>query len=685
MSDQQHDMREILDELSPSMWVGLLDTQGTLLYANRTALDAIGAKSADVLGKPFEATPWWSLSDASRQRLASAIRWATQGEASRFPVRVMGAGGLPLTLDFSLHPVFDAAGRVTTLVPSATDVTARLATEHALRLTQFATDHASIPLFRIGPDGGVRYVNEAACQHLGHPREALLQMRVADFDPSIDTARWPAMWQSFRAGGALRFETVHRHRDGHDIPVEICANHHECDGEEYGFFSVQDMAERKAAEAHIRRLADYDVLTGLPNRLLLRDRLDQAIRVANRDRSGAAVLHIDLDRFERVNDALGYTAGDELLRLAGERIGTCVGTADTVARAGGDEFIVVVNDTLDPQAPVRTAQRILQVFAKPFVVRGKELVITCGIGTALYPRDSVDAEELIKFAGAALRKAKDSGPHTLQAYSPNACGVEPDRLSLEADLHKALDRDEFSLHYQPQVDAASGRITGLEALLRWRHAEKGLVSPARFIPIAEETGLILPIGKWVLRAACRQARAWVEQGFQFGRVAVNLSGQQFRQQGLARDIGHVLRETGLDAQHLEIELTESMLMNDVESAVTIMSELKDLGVHLALDDFGTRYSSLNYLRAFPIHTLKIDQSFVRDLTTDRSSAAIADAIIDLGKRLQLVVVAEGVETEEQCHALQARGCDRMQGYLFSKPLPPEALEPLLRAGTTAFA
>ncbi len=431
-------------------------------------------------------------------------------------------------------------------------------------------------------------------------------------------------------------------------------------------------------DERLNYLAYRDALTGVANRSLLQDRLSQALHFSERWDLQVAVLVVDLDHFKFVNDALGHSAGDELLKVAAGRMMACVRDADTVARIGGDEFVLVLA-TVDNEenSAGRVAQRILEAFAQPVTLANRELFVTCSIGIALYPRDGVDAETLVKNADAAMYRAKEQGRNNCQFYTPEASARAQERLSLEGRLRRALERDEFRLHYQPLVDLRTGQVTGLEALIRWQEPELGMVSPVRFIRVAEETGLILPIGEWVLRTACAQNKAWQDQGLARVRVAVNLSAHQFHQKDLARQIKGVLSTTGLDPSYLEVELTESMLMQNVEEAISIMLELRAIGAHISLDDFGTGYSSLSYLKRFPIDTVKVDKSFVREITVDADSAAIADAIIAMGHSLRLTVLAEGVETEEQLAFLGARGCNRMQGYLFSKPLPPEELAKLL--------
>ncbi|MEX0729751.1 MAG: EAL domain-containing protein [Aquisalimonadaceae bacterium] len=678
-----HDyLREIMDGLSPSVFVGLLTTGGALLYANRAALEAIGGNHDKVLGKHFAATPWWAFSASLRRRLRKAIRQAAKGESSRFDMTLRDSAGRLRVMDFTLHPVYGRQGQILYLVPSAHDVTDRIQAEQALRMTQFAVDHAQGIVFQMNADGRVRYVNESACRHLGYAREELVGMPVHEIDPRIAEGDWPALWDRLKAQRSVRLESIHRHRDGHGIPVEISANYFEYEGEEYSFVYVDDISERKATEERIRHLAYYDSVTGLPNRILLCDRLNQAIDSAGRSGQQVIVLFIGLDRFKLVNSVLGHAGGDEVLRIAATRLVAAIDQTDTVARIGGDEFAMVLSG---PRAvdPTRTARRILDAIAQPVDVAGQELFVTCSIGAAIYPDDGTDADELLKHACTALHRAKAQGRNDVHAYTPDPGGWDPEWLPLEAGLRKALQRGEFELHYQPRIDLRTGGFSGTEALLRWRHPDKGMLLPARFIPIAEETGLILPIGEWVLQAACLQQRVWLDKGVAPAHIGVNISARQFRQPDLARHVARVLQETGVDPCQLEIELTESMLIQDVDSAIHAMSELKDMGVHIALDDFGTGYSSLSYLRRFPIDTLKIDRSFVSEITSDQSSAAIADAIIAMAHRLGMTVIAEGVETTDQLDILRGSGCDHAQGYLFSRPLPADALTQGLAQGLFA--
>ncbi len=443
-----------------------------------------------------------------------------------------------------------------------------------------------------------------------------------------------------------------------------------------GVGTVQDITERKEAEARINRLAFYDPLTGLANRMLCLDRLQQSVSAAHRHVGKLAVVAIDLDSLKNVNDSLGTVKGDWLLQEAASRFSGCVREADTVARLGGDEFAAIMSDVTE-EAAGALVQKFLAVLREPFILGEHTLHMTCSIGIALYPEDGDDAQTLLRNAEAAMRRAKEQGRDTAMFYTGEMNAKALERLALVEDLHRALASDEFVLHYQPRVDLRNGKVTGMEALVRWQHPKKGLIPPDRFIPLAEETGLILPLGEWVLREACARAAAWNRAGCPVN-VAVNLSARQFRQPGLADEVADILRETGLDPGSLELEITESMVMGQVEKTISTLDRLSQLGVRLAIDDFGTGYSSLNYLKRFPVHVLKVDKSFVSGTPDDPDDATIVTAIISMAHNLGLKVVAEGVELPAQLAFLRRRGCDEMQGYYFSRPLPAPEAELLLR-------
>ena len=443
-----------------------------------------------------------------------------------------------------------------------------------------------------------------------------------------------------------------------------------------------DVTARKQTEQRIHHVAQHDVLTGLPNRSLLQDRLGQAVAYSQRTLHPVWVMLIDLDRFKFVNDSMGHKAGDVLLMTVAARLRSALRDTDTVARLSGDEFVVILTEHADERLSADIVQRLMDSVAQPVMLGSKEFFVTCSIGVAVYPTDGAPADTLIEHADIAMYRAKKLGRNNFQFYTPAMNEEAMERVRIEGALRNALERNEFVLHYQPQVDLRNGQIVGMEALIRWRHPELGMVAPNRFISVAEETGLIVPIGAWVMRTACAQNKAWQDAGHVPLRVAVNLSARQFSAPNLVADMRQVLEQTGLPPSCLEIELTESLFMSDVTLAVELLHNMKSLGVKLSIDDFGTGYSSLSYLSRFPIDVLKIDRSFVNDITRDVNDAAIVDSIIALAHNLKMNVIAEGVETGEQLNYLREHGCDEMQGYFFSRPLPAADFEQLLLACTS---
>ena len=443
-----------------------------------------------------------------------------------------------------------------------------------------------------------------------------------------------------------------------------------------------DITARIRAESEIQQLINYDTLTGLPNRSLLHDRLRLAIAQAARERHIVGVLFLDLDRFKGINDTLGHRAGDKLLQTIATRLGACVRETDTLARLGGDEFVALLVGVTNEEGITTVAKKILALVSEPVYIDGHELYTTASIGIALYPMDGEDSHTLLKHADLAMYQAKELDRNNFQFFSREMNVKVLERMMLESSMRRALDRDEFFLVYQPQVDARTGRVVGMEALLRWQHPDMGLLVPDKFIYLAEETGFILPLGEWVLQTACRQNKAWQDEGLPPVRVAVNLSGKQFSQQHLDETIAAILMESRLDPQWLEVEITESAIMKNAEQNITILRKLKEMDIAIAIDDFGTGYSSLSYLKHFPISRLKIDRSFVMDITTNPDDAAIAEIIIAMAQTLKLSVIAEGVETRAQMELLSFHNCVEMQGYLFSRPVPADEFRLLLINGIT---
>jgi diguanylate cyclase (GGDEF)-like protein/PAS domain S-box-containing protein len=474
-------------------------------------------------------------------------------------------------------------------------------------------------------------------------------------------------------------------RDGVAIPIEeSIAPIHNREGQPIGAVIVfRDVSVAREMALQIAHSAQHDFLTGLPNRMLLNDRIGQAIIMAQRSNRQVAVLFLDLDGFKHINDSLGHPMGDKLLQSIGKRLVHCVRGGDTVSRQGGDEFVVLLSEVRQPEVAAAMATRILAAVAKPHSIDKHELHITTSIGLSAYPDDGLDAETLIKNADTAMYQAKEHGRQSFRFFTPamNARAVE--RQSIEEGLRRALDRRELTLQYQPMICLKTRTIVGAEALIRWIHPTRGALSPAQFIPIAEDCGLILPIGKWVLREACQQARAWADAGHSAVTMAVNVSAMEFGDERFLDGLFAILEETRLDPKSLELELTESVLMKRVEATAVILRTLRTRGVQVAVDDFGTGYSSLSYLRKFPIDALKVDQSFVRQITTGGDDAAIVTAVISMARSLKLRVIAEGVETKAELDFLQAHMCDEAQGFYFSRPVPAQQFEKLLKRSTRA--
>ncbi len=667
-------LHDVLDRLGPAVFAGLLDANGVLRYANQAALQAIGSAPDQVLGQPFDATPWWQACDVSRGRLQQAMANALRGEASRFDVRIAKRGGDVLPMDFSLLPLHGPDGRVVWLIPSACDVSEREHAQRQLLLTRHAVEQSNDALLQVGPDGSFRDANAAACRLLGLEREALLRLRVADVDTHIDAVNWPQRWREMCERGSLRFETSVRHREGHEIPVDVSATQVTSGDETFAHVCIDDLRERRAAESRIQQLLRYDSLTGLPNRQWLFESLGTTLQTSE----CASVLLLELDRFKRINDAFGLHIGDAVLREAALRIAATVRSVDLVARRDGDEFVIVM-----PTAPaivLQAAQALLDTIARPMMIEGREIYLTCSIGVASAPEDGDGAAMLLRNADAALHQAKLMGRNQVHVYAGARHDDDPERLMLETALRRALRDDQLELHYQPQVDLKLGHIVGVEALLRWEHPTLGRIPPDRFIPIAEETGLIVAIGDWVLRRAVEQAAAWQRAGLPPVRMAVNLSARQLMQPDLARHIESLFAASGLDPRLFGVEVTESMLISNFDQAVQHLRTLRALGVEVSLDDFGTGYSSLSYLRRLPVDVVKIDRSLVPDVTAPAEDVSITRAIITMAHRLQMKVLAEGVESEGQAALLAANRCDQMQGYWFSAALPAAAVESMLREG-----
>jgi diguanylate cyclase (GGDEF)-like protein/PAS domain S-box-containing protein len=496
-----------------------------------------------------------------------------------------------------------------------------------------------------------------------------------------DAAFFQSMWQRLLDTGYWQGEVWDRRKDGEIYPtwLSIGSVRNSADEITHYFSIFTDITDRKRAEGRMHHLAYFDALTGLPNRMQFSRLADQALMSSRRKESFGAVLFIDLNRFKPINDTLGHEAGDKVLQETATRLRACVRGADVVCRLGGDEFVVGLFEIANREHAASVAQKLLATLDDPIVIEGRELKLGAAIGISIYPEDGMSTETLLRQADIAMYRAKQTGPDGMAFFNADMNQRAIDRLNLEAGLRRAIERDELLLYYQPKVNIKNGTIVGAEALVRWRHPERGLVPPAEFVPVAEESGLIVHVSNWVLEAVCKQIRQWMDTGFPAMHIAVNLSARDFSS-GLPARVQELLERYGIGAEWLELEITEGMLMHHTAAVIAMMEEITALGVSLSLDDFGTGYSSLSYLKRFPIDTLKIDRSFIISIPDDTDDCAIAGAIVGMSKQLKHNVIAEGVETTDQLVFLKSLGCDEIQGYLFSPPVPAETFAAMVREG-----
>jgi diguanylate cyclase (GGDEF)-like protein/PAS domain S-box-containing protein len=620
------------------------------------------------------------------------------GVAPDVPILILGNGNEALAKEAVAHGAQDylLAGHVDSysLPRALRNAIERKAVEDALYIEK---ERAVVTLNSIGDavlctdiSGNITYLNLVAEAMTGWPREEAIGKPLVEVFRIVDgathaTARDPlemAVEQNRTVG--LTVNCVLIRRDGFESAIEdSAAPIHDRMGRVTGAVIVfHDVSAARAMSVKMTHSAQHDVVTNLPNRLLLNDRITQSIALALRQNKSIAVIFLDLDRFKYINDSLGHETGDKLLRSVSKRLLASVRGSDTVSRQGGDEFVILLSEISHPEDAAKSAKKILLSLSAPHSIAGQDLHIDGSIGISVYPEDGEDAETLIKNADTAMYHAKGTGRNNFQFFKGDMNLRAVERQSLEGSLRHALEGEQFLLHYQPKVNLDTGEITGVEALIRWQHPDRGLISPGRFIPIAEDCGLIVQIGRWVLREACRQAREWQDAESLRLPIAVNVSALEFRDPGFVDSVRTVLQETGLEARYLELELTEGVLMEDGQSTAAVLQELKKMGVHLAVDDFGTGYSSLSYLQQFPIDVLKIDQSFVHHITGNPDDSPIVSAIIDMGKNLKQRVIAEGVETQGQLAFLQAQRCAEGQGYLFSRPLAAAQFAYLLQTGLT---
>jgi diguanylate cyclase (GGDEF)-like protein/PAS domain S-box-containing protein len=674
----------LVRQLPALMWA--TDREMRITWTDGKALEAVGVERAQAVGMTLQA---YFHDVGSEATLVRHHQDALDGKPVGYLQEWMGR-----RFNVHLEPIRATDGTVSGTLGIAIDVTGQMQIEEALRKSEVSLAAAqeiahlgnwerdfkagtttwSLECLRIlGLVPGQDPMDPDGFFEFDHPDDAeFVRRTVAESRASLGA--YSIDHRIVRRDGVVRW--VHEHGeyilDEHGAPAKLIG-------------TLLDITERKQAEERLAHLAHHDPLTDLPNRLMLDDRLAQSIAHAERNGRVAAVLFLDLDRFKDINDTLGHSTGDRLLTHVSGRLLECLRTGDTVARSGGDEFIVVLADVAQLDDVTKVANRIVDSFSRPFAIDGRELYASASIGISVFPYDGHDVDSLIRCADTAMYQAKDSGRNNFQFFTANMHAKAVARLSLEGDLRRAIERGQFVLHYQPVLDLASGRVVGAEALLRWNHPDRGLILPAEFVPLAEETGLIVSIGEWVLNSACAQARCWTERGHDPIRVMVNISARQFQERNLGDVIDRALASAKLPAELLELEITESVVMRDTDDTIRSLKSLKAKGLRLSVDDFGTGYSSLGYLKLFPIDTLKIDRSFVRDISVDAFDEAIAAAIVGLARSLHLRVIAEGVETPTQLAFLRRVGCDEMQGHLFSCAVPADEFEALLFEGRRLIA
>lgn len=688
LSNSERMFNALIHNLEGMVYCCLYDGKWTMLFVGEGCQKLTGYDSKRLLTDPtvcFELITHPDDREWVRQTISDAVN---SGQQFTLQYRIVHADGGIRWVSERGCPLYDDNGEIEAIEGFMQDITqlklSEVAAHEAEARYRSIFENAVEGIYQTSPDGHYLNFNPALAKIYGYDSAADLVQGISDIDKQlyVDVGkRSEFVTLMSKHGRVINFEAQVRRKDGAVIWISENAREVRDRDGSLMFYegTVEDITERKSHEQEIEYQATHDALTGLPNRTLLTDRLQQYMGIADRYASKVAVAFVDLDQFKLINDSMGHDAGDALLRIMAERLASCVRESDTVVRLGGDEFVLLLTGLNKIEDVSESMQRVLLAVAEPCAIGARDFIVSCSIGISIYPDDAKDTTTLLKYADSAMYKSKQSGRNNFQFYTDELNQRLMQRLDLEYRLRQALEKEEFLLHYQPKLEFSTGKVCGAEALIRWQPEGKGMVSPADFIPIAEETGLIEEIGIWVLRSACHQA---VELNQRFGRklpIAVNVSPRQFRQSGLVATIRLALEESGLDPACLELEITESSLVHDTGGFIKTLHELKALGVKLAIDDFGTGYSSMAYLKDFPVDRLKIDQVFVSHLESEPSNIAILKAIIALGHSLGMKVIAEGVETAYQQAFLHGIGCDELQGYYFSKPLPTDVFTKFLAA------
>ena len=676
---RQHAERELQlrDRALAAAVNGVIITQADgdmpVVYVNPAVERITGYPAGEIVGRNCRFLQNDDHDQADIARLHEAL---SRGEPCMAVLRNYRKDGSLFWNRMSIWPVKDPQGDTTHFVGIQEDITEQRQADERLRQAAAVFDSSTEGMMITDLSATIIEVNRAFVEITGYERDEVIGqptrlLRSGQHPPSF----YQTLWRSLIDTGQWRGEVWNRRKNGEIYPEWLTLSTvRDAAGAPLFYAGVfSDITTVKQSAQQLEHLAHHDPLTDLPNRMLLNARLDHAIDHANRSGASLAVLFLDLDRFKNINDVYGHPFGDQLLRQVADRLRACVRLDDTVARLGGDEFVVLLEEIKDPHSAVLVAEKIQLALNQPFAIELREQFVTASIGISIFPRDGTEAAELIRNADAAMYQVKEGGRFGFAFYTPELTQKAAERVRLENDLHKALDLDQFQLHYQPQVELSSGRITGVEALVRWQHPDRGLLYPSAFIAIAEESGLMPHIGRWILHAACQQARQWLDEGIDFGRIGVNIAASQLRRGDLVALTRDTLASTALPADKLELEVTEGFIMQQAAEAIPRLDALRQLGVAIAIDDFGTGYSSLSYLKRLPVTRLKIDQSFVRDIPGDKEDAAITRAIIALANSMGLDVIAEGVESAEQVAFLVAEGCHLAQGHHFSPAEPASTL------------
>jgi diguanylate cyclase (GGDEF)-like protein/PAS domain S-box-containing protein len=663
-----------------------VDLTGNFTFVNDSICRVLGYPRDELMGMNNQK---YTTDKETAKKVYQAFNlvYRTGVPLKEFGWNITTKAGKKRYIEGSIDLLKDTSGKITGFRGISHDVTERNQAEKALRQSEekyrSILENIQEAYFEVDLAGNFNFYNDSLCRITACSREELLRANYRQFSDEENSKKvFMAFNKVFKTGEPSEaFDWLIIRKDGTKRYIEASVSlKKDSSGKPSGFKGViRDITERKMIEQELNHLATHDVLTGLPNRLMFSQLLNHAILSAQRNRKQLAVLFIDLDRFKTINDSLGHEAGYVMLQEIASRFRHLLRAADIVGRLGGDEFIIMIEDVNELSQVATLAQKLLTTTIKPLEIMGEECRVTASIGISIYPSDGQDEQSLMKNADIAMYFAKEEGKNNYQFYSENIRSIANERLSIETNLRRALERNELYLDYQAKMDFKTGRITGVEALLRWNNPYLGSVTPTQLIPVAEETGMIVPIGRWVMRTACAQNVAWQRQGLPAICMAVNLSLRQLTDDRLLIDIKNILEETGMAPHLLELEITESMVMHNPAHLIAVLNKIKDMGVRLAIDDFGTGYSSLAQIKNFPINTLKVDRSFIRNLPFNSENKAITEAVIIMGKNLRLTVVAEGVETKEEENFLRQQVCDEMQGFYFSKPIAPDQFADLLRS------